>query len=179
MNATKERMETVGVRFPLSDIEWLASLQIRDAVTPSDKIRAIVGAARRQDEGYGDYEASLGCLRDLLAPAVAAVRAGEFRARNPGLHSDLVTMLMEWLPQTMALMLAQGRGAGDEGESREFLLQLEAQLAQRCFQLCEFLLRLGVGSAAPCYNPEIFNAHLPRIVELARVISDTRNPKQG
>ncbi len=181
MNPSKERMETVGVRFPLSDIEWLASLQLKDAVTPSDKIRTIVATARRQHEGYGDYEASLSWLHDLLAPAVAAVRAGEFRPGQPGLHSDLVALVLEWLPQTLALVLARCQGMkesdGNEGENRESLLELEAQLAQRCFQMCESLLRLGVGSTAPCYNPEIVNTYLPRITELVRVISSTRDLK--
>ncbi|MCL2625489.1 MAG: hypothetical protein FWD46_01555 [Cystobacterineae bacterium] len=184
MSATKERMETVGVRFPLSDIEWLASLQLKEALTPSDKIRAIVTAARRQQEGYGDYEASLSWLSELWAPVVAAIRAREFRAEGPGLHSELLRLLMEWLPQTLALLLARGRGeeegsggAGSKDENLEALLQLEAQLAQRCFLLCESLLRLGIGSAAPCYNPEIIHAYLPRVIELVQVISHTRSPQ--
>ncbi|MCL2178075.1 MAG: hypothetical protein FWC28_08415 [Proteobacteria bacterium] len=179
MNASKERMETVGVRFPLLDIAWLASLQLKDALTPSDKIRSIVTTARRQHEGYGDYEASLSWLSELLAPVVASIRAREFRAEGPGLHSELLTFFIEWLPQTLALVLARSRGTqeGGEGENLESLVQLEAQLAQRCFQLCESLLRLGVGTNAPCYNPKIIHSYLPRIIELAQLISNTCNPK--
>ncbi|MDR2507856.1 MAG: hypothetical protein LBD67_07680 [Candidatus Accumulibacter sp.] len=181
---TRERMETVGVRFPLSDIEWLASLSMKDALTPSDKIRAIVAEARRRNEGLGDYEAALSWLRDLLAPAISAIKGREFRSENPGMHSELVALAAEWLPQTLALLLAQGapergQGEGQEKQERqdnaEMLMAFEVQLARRAFQFCESLLRLGVGRSAPCYDSEIIRSGLPRIIELAEVVSFSRN----
>ena len=178
MSMTRERMETVGVRFPLSDIEWLASLSMKDALTPSDKIRAIVAEARRRNEGLGDYEATLSWLRDLLAPAISGIKGREFRSENPGMHSELVALVAEWLPQTLALLLAQGapeRGQAEGRDNAETLIAFEAQLARRTFQFCESLLRLGVGRSAPCYDSEIIRSGLPRIIELAEVVSFSRN----
>lgn len=163
---TKERMETVGVRFPISDIEWLASLQIKGAVTPSDKIRHIVAEARRQEAGATDLETSLVWAQDLLAPFNARIRREELLK---GEHSDLLALVGEWLPQALALCLAR---SGDTGEKNLFLR--ERALTKSCFQLSEGLLRLGVSTQAACYDPDIINRFLPRILELAHIITATR-----
>ncbi|MDR1277063.1 MAG: hypothetical protein LBL72_11915 [Candidatus Accumulibacter sp.] len=166
-------METVGVRFPVSDIEWLASLSMKDALTPSDKIRAIVAEARQRNEGSGDYDTELFWLRDLLAPATALINGREFRS---GMHSELVSLVVEWVPQTLALIFSLGtQGYEDAAGDADALEKLEAQLAQCAFQLCEALLRLGVGSSAPCYDPGIIRSRLPRIVELVEVVSTPPN----
>jgi hypothetical protein len=94
------------------------------------------------------------------------------------MHSELVALVVEWLPQVLALILSQSaRGQdGTEGAaSVDALRKLEAQLAQCAFQFCESLLRLGVGSSAPCYDPEAVCSRLPRIVELAHIVSTPRD----
>ena len=52
------QMQTLSARIPLEDIEWLASLDIQGAVSPSDKLRALIAQMRRQYEGTLDYEAN-------------------------------------------------------------------------------------------------------------------------
>ncbi|GBG02003.1 hypothetical protein AZSI13_13300 [Azospira sp. I13] len=159
----KERMETVGVRFPVSDIEWLASLQVKGAVTPSDKIRHLIAEARRQEAGTADLETCLAWARDLVAPFNSHVRREELLA---GEHSELLALLGDWLPLVLALCLA--------GDNSQDLIRRENSLAKSCFQLLEGVLRLGVSNQAPCYDPNVINRYLPRILELAEIIATAR-----
>ena len=61
-------MQTVSARIPVEDLQWLATLEIQGATTPSDKLRALVAQLRRQHEGALEYSASLQWMRDLVAP---------------------------------------------------------------------------------------------------------------
>jgi hypothetical protein len=169
VETSKERMETVGVRFPSSDIEWLASLRIKGAVTPSDKIRSLVAEARRRHEGHADVEACLAWLRDLLAPEITALRTEELER---GTHSELITLVAEALPQMFALLLARPAPGPDARERQEDML------ARLCFRLFESILRLGVTTRSACYNPDVISGLLPPVIELSRIISTTRNPEE-
>ena len=41
-------MQTVSVRIPEEDLEWLMGLDIAGARNPSDRIRSLIAATRRQ-----------------------------------------------------------------------------------------------------------------------------------
>src|SRR5258708_20057237 len=97
-------MQTLSARSPTEDMEWLVGLDIQGAVSPSDKLRSLIGQMRRQQEGTLDYERSLGWLRDLVAPFVTAIRALEHHNR---MHSEVLTLAPEWLPQVMATLLSE------------------------------------------------------------------------
>ena len=103
-------MQTVSARIPGEDLEWLATLDMQGATTPSDKIRALVSQLRRQHEGALDYGASLQWMRDLVAPFVTAVGAFEHRQSR---HSELVRLVADWVPQVMALLVAENSFARD------------------------------------------------------------------
>src|SRR6516165_4075828 len=75
------QMQTLSARIPSEDMEWLAALDIQGAVSPSDKLRSLIGQMRRQHEGTLDYQGSLSWLRDLVAPFVTAIRAFEHQNR--------------------------------------------------------------------------------------------------
>src|SRR5687768_12387951 len=81
------QMQTMSVRVPSEDVEWLSSLEIAGAVTPSDKLRGLIAQMRRQHQGTMDYAACVAWLRDLLGPFVTALREVEHRHK---LHSDAV-----------------------------------------------------------------------------------------
>ena len=98
------QMQTLSARIPSEDLEWLAGLEIQGAISPSDKVRALIGQLRRQHEGSLDYQRSLAWLRDLMAPFVSAIRAIEHQNR---MHSEVLTLVAEALPQIMAAMLSQ------------------------------------------------------------------------
>ncbi|MFO1352493.1 MAG: hypothetical protein U1F68_18170 [Gammaproteobacteria bacterium] len=157
----------ISARIPSEDAAFLARLQIEGAITPSDKLRAIITQARRQHEGQHDYASSLQWIREALAPALDHVRDAEHRARQ---HSDLVLRLGEWLPQAVALIHSFRQSpAGDP----EALRDLEQALADRVFQLLEAILRLGITGRAPCYDKQVIADRLDPILELSELISST------
>lgn len=172
-------MQTVSVRVPGEDLEWLVTQEIQGATTPSDKIRALVSQHRRQHEGGADYSASLQWMRDVIAPFVTAVGAFEHRQSK---HSELLRLAVDWVPQTMALLVAENSFAR---EPQKKALEIEEKLAARLFQLVMTLLRLGVTPTADCYDPRVLEKHLPQLLELAGIIATSRKqttdgePKHG
>ena len=162
------QMQTVSARLPSDDLEWLSALDLPGAVTPSDKLRALIAQMRKQHEGALDYSACLSWLRDLLSPFVIELRGIEHRERT---HSEAVSAVIAWAPQVMATMLS-ARDFGDEGIGRS--REVEDALVQCCFRLLIALLRLGVTPAAECYTPDVIEKHLPRIIELVQLITANR-----
>ena len=162
------QMQTVSARLPSDDLEWLSALDLPGAVTPSDKLRALIAQMRKQYEGALDYSACLAWLRDLLAPFIIELRGVEHRER---IHSAAVSAIIAWAPQIMATMLS-ARDFGEDGAARAH--EVEDALVQSCFRLVIALLRLGVTPAAECYTPDVIEKHLPRIIELVQLITANR-----
>ena len=52
------QMQTLSARIPSEDLEWLVGLDVQGAVSPSDKLRSLIGQLRRQHEGSLDYSAA-------------------------------------------------------------------------------------------------------------------------
>jgi hypothetical protein len=166
------KMQTLSVRMPSEDMEWLASLDLQGAVSPSDKLRALVTQMRRQHDGTLDYERGLAWLRDLVAPFVTAVRGFEHHNR---MHSEALTLAAEGLPQIMATLLSE-RSLGRDAKARA--IDVEALVVQRCFQLLASLMRLAVTRNAGCYSPDVIDRHLPAVLEIADVVTRTRNLRE-
>jgi hypothetical protein len=162
------QMQTVSARLPSEDLQWLSGLEMPGAVTPSDKLRALIAQMRKQYEGALDYSACLAWLRDLLAPFVIELRGIEHHER---IHSAAVSAIIAWAPQIMATMLS-ARDFGEDGVARA--CEVEDALVKSCFHLLMALLRLGVTPAAECYAPDVIEKHLPRIVELVQLINANR-----
>jgi hypothetical protein len=161
-------MQTISVRIPSEDLEWLATLNLQGATTPSDKLRALVAQVRRQQEGASDYAATLSWMRDLITPFVTRIGAQEHRQGN---HSEIVRLLAEWTPQTMALLIGE---SGSVSQASQRTLQLEERLVARAFQLITATLRLAVTQTADCYDPKVLERHLPQVIELVGVIAANR-----
>ena len=162
------QMQTVSARLPSEDLQWLSALELPGAVTPSDKLRALIAQMRKQHEGALDYSACLAWLRDLLAPFVIELRGIEHRERT---HSAAVSAIIAWAPQIMATMLS-ARDFGEDGTARA--RELEDALVQSCFHLLTALLRLGVTPAAESYTPDVIEKHLSRVLELVQLITANR-----
>ena len=162
------QMQTVSARLPSEDLEWLSALELPGAVTPSDKLRALISQMRKQHEGKLDYSACLAWLRDLLAPFVIDLRRIEHSERT---HSEAISAVITWAPQIMATMLS-ARDFGEDGVART--REVEDALVQCCLRLLAALLRLGVTPAADCYTPDVIEKHLPRIIELVQLITANR-----
>jgi hypothetical protein len=163
-------MQTVSARIPGEDLEWLATFDIQGATTPSDKLRALVTQIRRQHQGSLDYGASLQWMRDLVSPFVTAVGSFEHRQSK---HSEVLRLVNDWVPQVMAILVAEGTLARDPQRK---LAEIEDKLVTRVFQLLTGVLRLGVTTQADCYDPKVLERHLPQLIELAGVVSASRRP---
>jgi hypothetical protein len=166
------QMQTLSARIPTEDLEWLTGLDVQGAVSPSDKLRALIGQLRRQHEGSLDYQRSLGWLRDLVAPFVTTIRGFEHESR---MHSEVLTLVAEAVPQIMATLLSE-RALGDDAKQRA--IAVEEIVVQRCFELLTAILRLAVTRDAACYNPKVLHAHVPRVLEIVEIIAQTRRMRE-
>jgi hypothetical protein len=161
-------MQTVSARIPIDDLQWLATLEVQGANTPSDKLRALVTQLRRQHEGALEYSASLQWMRDLVSPFVTAVGAFEHRQAR---HSELLRLISDWVPQLMAILVAENSLGKEPLRKAQ---EIEEKLTVRCVQLLMGILRLGITPAADCYDPQALARHLPQIIELSGVIDSSR-----
>jgi hypothetical protein len=166
-------MQALSARIPVEDLQWLAGLDIQGAVSPSDKLRALITQMRRQYEGTLDYERSLSWLRDLLAPFVTAIRALEHNNRT---HSEVLTLTVEWLPQIMATLLSE-RALPKDAKKRA--IDLEEIVVQRCFQLLASIMRLAVTRTAACYNPSVIDKHVSGVLEISDIITQARRMREA
>jgi hypothetical protein len=165
-------MQTVSARIPAEDIEWLATIDIQGAVSPSDKIRSLVAQMRRQYEGTLDYDRSLGWLRDLVAPFVIGIRAFE---HNNRMHSEVLTLAAEWLPQIMATVLSERMLPKD---AKKRAIDIEEIVVQRCFQLLASIMRLAVTREAACYSPTVIDKHISTVLEIAGIVTQARKLRE-
>lgn len=177
----------LSVRVTDEDAEFIAGLAIEGATTPSDKLRAIIAQARRRVEGAEDYTTCLGLIEDFLAPAQRQLKTREHDLR---VHSELVQVLSEWLPEAVAFFMSNarrevgepGHGAADRagngardrsGDGAAVVRRLqdfERGLADRVFALLETVLRMGVTRRCRGYDPDLVRDRLEPILELSRVI---------
>lgn len=161
-------MQTVSARIPVEDLEWLATLELQGASTPSDKLRALLTQVRRQHEGSMEHRASLQWMRDLVAPFVAAI--GELEHRH-GKHSEVMRLVSDRVPQVMAVLVAESRLGHEPLRKAQ---EIEEKLLARCLQLTAGILRLGITPAADCYDPQLLERHLPALIDLVQVIAASR-----
>lgn len=153
----------LSVRISEDDAAFLARVELGDAKTPSDKIRAIISETRRRMDGVEDFSDCAELLRDMMSPAFRKVREGN---KELGLRSDFIERLGEWLPESLAYFIA---GLPDEKMTKASLEEFEGVLADRICALLEFFLRLGVTQESPCYDPALVASRLKTILELADI----------
>jgi hypothetical protein len=164
-------MQTVSVRIPEEDIEWLMGLDIAGARNPSDRIRSLIGATRRQRAGTSDYVACVAMMRDLLRPLQDALSATERREK---LHSEVVGTILAGLPEIMAEAIAFPQVPADDSAVAT-LKRLESDLAARTMRLLVQLLRLSITPAVPAYDPAVLDSSLAEIANIADLIRDRRH----
>lgn len=164
-------MQTISVRVPDEDLEWLLTLDIAGARNPSDRIRSLIAANRRQREGMGDYVACVAMLRDFLRPFLEVVSAAE---RLHNVHSEVVASIAESMPEIMAEMVAF-RPVPDDDQAPAALARIEADLAARAMRLFVRLLRLSVTQTVPAYDPVVLEPGLTEVLEVAALVQSRRN----
>ena len=163
-------MQTVSVRIPEDDLQWLMGLDIEGARNPSDRIRSLIGATRRQRAGTSDYVSCAAMLRDFLRPLQDVLSAAERREK---VHSEVVATILAALPEIMAEAIAFPPVPAD-GPAAATLSHIEANLATRTMRLLVQLLRLSITPAVPAYDPTVLDSYLAEIAHIADLIRDRR-----
>ena len=164
----------ISARIPQEDAVFISQLKINDAKTPSDKLRAIIAEARRRQENQQDYRGCMTMIQDMITPVGARARELEL---EQGRHSELVSRVLEWLPDTMAFIMAAG-GVMEGEQTGQQLNTLENGIADRVFRLMESVLQMGVTQRCPCYDVQAIQARVEPVLDLMRVISITREPAE-
>ena len=164
-------MVQIGARIPQEDAEFISQLKVNGATTPSDKVRAIIAEARRRQQGAQDYQAGLNMMNELLGPVITHVRQLELKQQ---VHSELVSRTLEWLPEVLAFAVSSTSGLQDDKDVNA-LGHFEQSLADRVFRLMESILQMGVTQRCPCYDRRTILDRIDPILDLTRVINQTRN----
>jgi len=158
---------TISARISQEDALFLSQYKVEGAVTPSDKLRAIITETRERQQRMKDYRGSINMFQSLLAPVDAEIRELELQHH---IHSELITRILEWLPDMMALVIAAETGL-NKNTKKEQLEDIEEGIADRVFRLIESVMQMGVTQRCPCYNSNAISKRVDPILDLVRVIS--------
>jgi hypothetical protein len=157
---------TISARISQEDAEFISRLTIEDAKTPSDKLRAIIAAAKQRSNREQDYAGSLQHIQELIQPVLRRIRKAEVENR---IHSELIIRLAEWIPDALAFLLSS-ISEHDDQKMTATLSQLEHGVAERLIRLMESVLHLAITEHCACYNPEIMQAKIGPVLELSQII---------
>jgi len=151
----------LSVRLPLKDVEFIASLDAGDAVTMSEKIRHLVGEARRLADEGASFEGVIKHTSDVLAPLTIALNALE---ADTGKKSQVLRVILQWLPGMLATL--EVVDINDEIPLYEQLFDMEIKAADRVQGFLDQLARLAVSKEAPCLDPAVMRRMLMSLTEL-------------
>ncbi|MCP4236267.1 MAG: hypothetical protein GY770_22255 [Aestuariibacter sp.] len=157
---------TISARIPHVDAEFISQFQVAGAATPSDKLRAIIEEVRRRHQGKQDYRGCLNLVQDMIGSVSTNIREQEHTQQ---MHSEMVTRLMDWLPETMAFIMSSVNTTQDD-QNGDPLIGLEDGIADRVFRLIESVLQMGITQRSPCYNVNIIQQRVEPILDLTKVI---------
>jgi hypothetical protein len=170
----------VGLNKPLSvrladeDAVFLAALRIDDAITASDKVRALIRQARGRAATPAGYSGALSTSRETLAGSAQAVRQAEDQA---GIHSGVVLTLLSEAEELLALALA----APEETRSADpqDLARYESRLVERAARIAEHLLRWSVTPTAPAYDPPVVSRRIAALADLIALVASRKEFTDG
>ena len=164
-------MQSLSIRLPDDDFQWLLSQDSTGGKTPSEILRALLARSRQQEAGLANSEMCATWMRGLIQPFVDSITALERKQKS---HSDVVSAVSEWVPHIMAVLVSSRLSASD---SQSEAVEIEAVLAQQSFRFLIALLRAVVTSTPATYDKEALDRYLPDIIELVEIIS-TRKAKE-
>lgn len=156
----------ISARISHDDAEFISALKIQGVTTPSEKVRVLISEARKRHEGMHDYRNSLMMYQDLLNRVVAETREIE---NEHHIHSELVSRLLEWLPDMMAFVTSMGMEL-QTTKSVEKLKALEEGITDRSFRVMNSVLQMGITDECPCYQSDAVAKRMSGIINLVNVI---------
>jgi len=170
----------VGLNKPLSvrladeDAVFLATLRIDDAITASDKVRALIRQARQRAETPEGYGGALAVSRDLMAEPAQAVRQAEDVA---GRHSTVVQTLLVEVEELLAVALAAP--AEVRAADTQALARYEDRLVERASRIADDLLRWSLTAAAPAYDPTVVSRRMAALADIIALIAQRKESPDG
>jgi hypothetical protein len=156
----------LSVRISDEDASFLARLDIEGAVTPSEKLRALLTSERRLREGGGDPADAEEMLEDLCRPARRRLRRAE---KATGQRSEVAQKLYDRVPKLAALALT-GPPQNKDASPDKALADWEGQWVELALALCEDLLHVGLVSDPRSFNKHKIKENLAPIIELAELV---------
>lgn len=163
----------LSVRVSQEDATFIAKLKMDDAVTPSDKVRAIIKHARERFEQKQDYEGMIDLAKDVFRDEREAIKKFELESKQ---HSELLAMFSVWLEEAFAFYgSAVDTTINPDKPADKDFKALEEECAKRIFRLLDMVTRMGVTKNAPCYEPKVIHRHYKPLLELTEMVSDKIN----
>jgi hypothetical protein len=169
-SGTTGKSVTLSVRISQDDALFLSQYKVEGKITPSDKLRALIRESREQQQGLRDFRHSIDMFEKMLAPINSAIRETEMTEH---VHSELVSRIMSWLPDMMALVVSASRQQ-EESHDRESLLALEEEMVERVFRLVETVLQLGITEANSCYRSDAISSRVGPAFDLFEIIKNRK-----
>lgn len=158
---------SLSVRLSPEDASALATLDIPEASTPSDKIRTLIRRAKDGEALNNDPSAHLKSAENVMTHLLSLIQQAEQEKKQ---HSELVSYFLQWLSNTTAhfrLILSDL----EPPFSDKHLNELEQEIAARQFLLLENTLRLAVTGKSPCYDPNLIVANSKTTCDLAALVA--------
>lgn len=162
----------LSVRVSDEDALFLADLEVDGAVTPSDKLRAILRDARRRHQGHSDPAEGSLMLRDMAARSHRSVRRHEAKT---GEKSQLISNLYERVPDIMAQLIS---GVGEGGGVEDFK-NFENALREQVGLILKDFLTLGLVTPLRVIDEENYWAELKSVSELIELTQQIQQRKRG
>lgn len=168
-----EKSVTISVRLSSDDAAFLADYNSLGATTLSEKVRSIIAEAKQKGTIDQSYDDNWSRAQSSLTPAMRQLREVE-ECHN--IHSELLSSLAHWLPDTTAHLMSSVPEPAEK-DAVEKLQKLESITADKIIALVEQVLRLGVTGESPCYDPSVIVKRTSTVVRLCEIIKDTSNQK--
>jgi len=159
----------LSVRLPQKDAEFIAALKAGDAVTMSEKVRHLVGEARRLSEEGASFEGVVKHTSEMLAPLKQALDTLE---KDEGQRSQFLRSLLQWLPGALATL--EVVDFEDKNSLSQQLREMESKAAERTHDFLDQLARLAVTAEAPCLDKSVMHRTLQPLAELFELQSQNK-----
>lgn len=151
------------------DYQFLMEYPIDGKVTASEKLRYVMSFFRSYHESLNDYADSLSELNRLLEPSRKGIKRAEL---DTGVSSELVDRIMQVLPEMLALSITLNIPKKADRQLPA-LLSFEERQLRSLMGLIESVLRMGLTSKSPTYNPMVLKDKMKTISELVELSRQT------
>lgn len=165
---------SLSVRVDDDDAAFLAELDIGDARTPSEKLRALLHAERRRHEGIDDPLEAADMFRDLLQPAKRRIKKLETKV---SVRSGFLTKLYDRLPEISGAAFSGPDEKIKDASSN--LKTFENDMLNDVFGFIQETLELGLTTRNRCYDPDGIEKRLAPVLEILELINISKDRRKG